>query len=254
MTKQKTHRIHLLYGVILSILLIVSGICLIIACLGICCSGEQPFSRESVAAAFSPIAVPILLTVALVIIGFFLDLFLPKDKKSATALQYSMTLKRLQGRADFSKGGPHIRRSVRALRSERKLYKLTCTVLLALESLVFLSYALLEESFHATRINDSVIRAMIVLLPCMAIPFAFAVFAAFHARKSMKQEIELLRQLPTRKARPVPPRKADRSLLIIRSVLLCIGIAALLFGLFSGGTADVLTKAINICTECVGLG
>ncbi|MBQ8580085.1 MAG: thioredoxin [Oscillospiraceae bacterium] len=26
------------------------------------------------------------------------------------------------------------------------------------------------------------------------------------------------------------------------------------YGAAAGGTADVLTKAVNICTECVGLG
>ncbi|MBQ7330725.1 MAG: thioredoxin [Oscillospiraceae bacterium] len=41
---------------------------------------------------------------------------------------------------------------------------------------------------------------------------------------------------------------------ILRVALLVIGIGVLMYGFLSGGTADVLTKAINICTECVGLG
>ena len=33
-----------------------------------------------------------------------------------------------------------------------------------------------------------------------------------------------------------------------------VGWACLIGGAFAGGWADVLTKAINICTECIGLG
>ncbi|MBE5939024.1 MAG: thioredoxin [Lachnospiraceae bacterium] len=41
---------------------------------------------------------------------------------------------------------------------------------------------------------------------------------------------------------------------MLRISLLVIGLALLIFGFISGGTADVITKAINICTECIGLG
>ena len=33
-----------------------------------------------------------------------------------------------------------------------------------------------------------------------------------------------------------------------------MAVGLLLYGFFAGGTADVLTKAVNICTECIGLG
>lgn len=37
-------------------------------------------------------------------------------------------------------------------------------------------------------------------------------------------------------------------------LLLAAGMGLMLVGFLSGGTADVLTKAVNICTECIGLG
>jgi len=40
----------------------------------------------------------------------------------------------------------------------------------------------------------------------------------------------------------------------VRCVLVCAAVVLLVYGYLAGGTADVLTKAINICTECVGLG
>lgn len=257
MTEKRKQHIHLLYGITLSVMLAVSAILLMLACVGICRLGEQPFSPESVAAAFSPIAIPVLCTAALVILGFLLDLFLPKaDEKPSVLTQYSMTLKRMHKKADLGQADADVLRSISAQQRSRKLHKLISAGLLVIGSIVFLCFALQKDAFHPSEINDSVIRAMAVLLPCMFIPFGYAVFAAFHARASMKKEIALLKQLPSRPATPneEASQRERNTIAIARSLLLCIGAAALIYGLLSGGTADVLTKAINICTECVGLG
>lgn len=254
MTDKRIHKLHLFYGIGLSAMLVISGICLMVACVGIYLSGDQPFSRESVAAAFSPIAVPVLATLALVIIGFLLDLFLPKDaKKTAPVAQYSMILHRLQAKADLAQADDVTKSAIHTQRVCRKRHKLITAGLLAIGSIIFLIYALQAGSFHASEINDSVIKATALLLPCMTVPFGYGVFAAFRARISMQKEIELLKVLPKVAPQENAPQK-DRAVNIARGVLLCAAIALLLYGFFSGGTADVLTKAINICTECVGLG
>ena len=136
-------RIHLIYSIALSAALVITGICLCVACLGSYLSGEQPFSREAVAAAFRYIAVPVYLCIALVIGGLILD----------------------------------------------------------------------------------------------------AVYPAQAQKKSGKKTA------PS----SVPAIKA-RTLLYLRLALLCVGIGIFVYGFFAGGTADVMTKAVNICTECVGLG
>ncbi|MCI9504897.1 MAG: thioredoxin [Clostridia bacterium] len=43
-------------------------------------------------------------------------------------------------------------------------------------------------------------------------------------------------------------------LLGVRLALLVAGLTLFLVGIFDGGANDVLIKAINICTECIGLG
>ncbi|MBQ2981771.1 MAG: thioredoxin [Lachnospiraceae bacterium] len=40
----------------------------------------------------------------------------------------------------------------------------------------------------------------------------------------------------------------------MRIAFIIIGIGILIYGFATGGTRDVLTKAVNICTECIGLG
>ena len=46
----------------------------------------------------------------------------------------------------------------------------------------------------------------------------------------------------------IPPPKPMRKILVILALLL---IAA---GVANGGMRDVWVKAVNICTECIGLG
>ena len=40
----------------------------------------------------------------------------------------------------------------------------------------------------------------------------------------------------------------------VQAALLVVGIAMLCFGVWRGETATVLSKAIKLCLECVGIG
>lgn len=50
------------------------------------------------------------------------------------------------------------------------------------------------------------------------------------------------------------PKILQRNVNPINVIVLSIAIIALVFGAIFGGYLDVLTKAVNICTECIGLG
>ena len=61
-----------------------------------------------------------------------------------------------------------------------------------------------------------------------------------------------------KKPRPavIPPaeKKPSRYLAAARLVLLGAAVALVALGVTNGGAHDVLVKAVNICTECIGLG
>ena len=48
--------------------------------------------------------------------------------------------------------------------------------------------------------------------------------------------------------------KAIDSTLIARYAILAASVVFIVIGIFNGGMADVLGKAVRICTECIGLG
>ncbi len=251
MTNTSIRPLRKVLGILTGVSLGISGLCLAVSCLGIYRGGE--FTPELVAAAFRPISLPVFLSLALVALGLILELCFPGSAEKPRAFQTnSQILTRLGSRADFSAwDDAHIQELTdlekKRIRTAaiRNLVFLFCGVL-------FLVYALNGANFDSSRINQSMIRAMWVLLPCLAVSCAAAVWAHFYMEKNRLQCIALLKQAPTRPktaaATPVNHR------LPVKAILVGLAAAMILFGFFTGGTADVLTKAVNICTECVGLG
>lgn len=249
--KQKLLKI---YGIILSCVIILAGVCLMVACVNIYRSGDEPFSRDAVAAAFYPISIPVYLCLAMVLAGFALKLLFPAAAgKPKTLKQSSATLNRLQSRADLDACHDGLKAEILTEHRCRKNQKRICALVLAACALVFLVYALDGSHFHTSEINTSMIRAMYVLLPCLAVSFATCVWFVHVRKSSLLKEIELLKQCPKKAAPEAETRKPDHTKKV-KFALLFAAAALALFGFFSGGTADVLTKAVNICTECIGLG
>lgn len=56
--------------------------------------------------------------------------------------------------------------------------------------------------------------------------------------------------LPRRKPEP----RGESVTRLLRAALYAAAIAMVIAGILNGGMRDVLVKAVNICTECIGLG
>lgn len=259
MTKENIVRIHRIYGILLSISIILAGVCLIAGCLSIYFTGDRTYSREIVAETFSSIAIPIYLCLTLTIGSFIWELLQPsKAPVHQNMKPFAFVLIRLYTKKDLSKCDDALLASINKERKSRKLHTIIRTVFICISSITFLSYALNGNHFHQSEINTSMIHAMWILLPCMAVPFIYAVFTAYHNNKSLQREIELVKQIPVAfekqendNSSPISTEKREN---IVRYTLLLVGVVVLIYGFISGGTIDVLTKAINICTECIGLG
>lgn len=254
-------RIHLIYGIVLSIATIVAGICVCIACMNISATGSHPFSVEVIAAAFSRICVPVYVFLGLVAGGFFLDLVLPKEAETLRPhRQYALTLARLRNRVDLFACDKKIVKKLRSYRIKRKILRIFSMVVIIICLTYFLSYGLNGYNFHETEITISMMHAGALLVPCLSIPSFVTIIAAYYERHSMRMEIELLKKAIAAGCQKEdvpadPPRKVPgRWIYGVRYVLLAVGLGVLLYGFFAGGTADVLTKAANICNECIGLG
>lgn len=256
MKLESLSRIRRPLRILLTISIIVTGFCLMGACLSIYLSGgDQAFSRESVAAAFRPIALPVWLCLGLTVLSFPVQLLPCPAETQLPQQQVRMALARMQERIDISLCPDELNQQIQDLRRNRKIYETTGKLVLILSTVIFLFYGLNGKNFHSSHINQSMIRAMFWLLPCIVVPFVLYLFIEKKTHASMAKELELLKSAP-KESRIVPPRHRNnrRRNLYLRTGLLIVAVLILIGGFFIGGSNDVLTKAVNICTECIGLG
>lgn len=263
MTLETKKRIHLIYGIVLSAVTILAGICFIAACCNIYYSGvasgaSQIYTREIVAESFSKIAIPVYACLTLVIGGMVLNLALPMEKprlKPEKNLQ--LILRKLQEKTDLAGCDNALHTAIEKQKHLRKVCAFGSGFSLSLAFVLFLAYVC-NPNHWGTNSTPSMAAAMIVMFMWLIIPFITTVLAAYIFRKSMEKEIELMRQAaaqaPKEVEKTAPKARSSRSANIARIAILAVGAALVILGACNEGTADILTKAVNICTECVGLG
>ncbi len=256
--KEKTISVFsAVYRILLTVSIIAAGLCLIYGCLTIYFTGDHTYSSQIVAEVFNKISIPVYICLGLIGISILLNLFIPDKEKIETKANPAMKLQFLYKRKELSKEDINYDQ-IHIEIIKRFIVTISQYILLFISAIPFLIYALNSKNFDTTQINSSVINAMFVLIPCLVFMFLTSIITEVYKTNSIKREICLVSGLPDSKKSTEndksPDNNSNRKITIIRSVILLIGIGLLAYGFFSGGTADVLTKAVNICTECIGLG
>ena len=140
-------------------------------------------------------------------------------------------------------------------KAEERLRKKVCyvtfavVVLCAVMSLVFL---LNREHFTSWDLEVVMGQMLAHTLPWIVLAFGTVIAAAFVCRRSMEREINQMKGISGEKI-PVTASKPSR-LPYVRITLYVLAVVLIAEGIGNGGMRDVLIKAINICTECIGLG
>ncbi len=278
MTNKLKERIHLFYGIAVGIAAVIAGVCFIVSAYNIyqagLAAGTQPYTTDTIAAAFARIAVPVYICLALVIGGIILQAALPREKKKCLPEKnLPLILQRLQAKTDLAACEAGLQAAIAGQARSRKLWGLISGLLLAVGSGLFLSYACNGDNWpqvvEAAKINTHMVRAVFAMAICLVLPFAACVFTAFYCRRSYQKEIELMKQANAQA--PIQGNKPGATVdccgllafcnqaanimpYVIRYSVLLLAVGLIVFGACTGGTADVLAKAAAICTECVGLG
>lgn len=256
MKKETAKLIRLVYGIVLGVITVVAGICLTAACISVYRSGgDQIYTPEKVTLAFSEIAVPVYLCLAMILLGFILDFALPRaDRKLKQERNYAAILEQIAHKRDLSRCDEATKNAIRREQTLRRRDSILSLVLLAVFSAGFLVYGANPKNFHDTQINSSMIKAFAILAGTLVIPCGYSIFAAYRSKGSLQREITLVKTAPVLENIATPVPSANNLLQFVRGAVLSLALVLMIYGFLAGGTADVLTKAINICTECVGLG
>jgi len=258
MTKDTTNRLHRVFNIILSALIFISGACLVAGCLYVY-YGKGVYTREIVQEVFSKIAIPVYITLALTVASFIYEFVSPVKEKKEKPLRDNLHIReKLLSKKDLCRCEKGLCEAIEKEQKKRRLHRVLRAFLVLVCAAVFLFFALDFSRYHQSEINRSVIFMMTVLAPCIFASGAYSVFVNFYCEKSLEKEISLLKKIPDKKGESEKKAKNEKTLKVLWAVgkiaILAIAVVLLVYGAVSGGFSDVMTKAVNICTECIGLG
>ncbi|MBE6547420.1 MAG: hypothetical protein E7667_00880 [Ruminococcaceae bacterium] len=273
MTERKKKYIHLFYSVYLSVLIINAALHIIFAVCAIYFGANSEFSREIVSTQFAKIAIPVYICLGGIIVGFLLSLFLPvnesampkgKSKKDKSKKNYKMIYERLAKKIDLSQCDAELSEKIKKERKLRMIYSYVCLGLTVLSAIPFMIIICNPNRYDKYLINESIIPSVIIMFIWCVLAFIFVLGSSIIRTESMKSEILLLKEAIENKSGLIvekaetPTAEEQKKKLItvwsIRGAIVTVALVFIIIGICNGGMADVLGKAVRLCTECIGLG
>lgn len=259
MNEEKLRKIHTIYGIIMSALVVFLGICFIVSCVTIYLSGDRPFTRESIGTQLGSILMPILLCLIGIVGSVVISFYPLQNTRLKAKVDYGIALSRLRKRCDFDACPQDLKDKIKKQHILRIVAYAVLGVILVVCLTISLVYCTNEANFPADDINDEVARAVLVILCCTIASLASMLGTRAICSVSISKELEITKKVlgVSKKATSVE-QKSDKKckilINILRGVIVAIAIVFIVIGITNGGMADVLGKAIRICTECIGLG
>lgn len=237
MKKSTVGRLHLIYGIGLSILLIAVGICLIGSCITIYNSGENPFSRESVAEQFEKISVLVYGCIAAVVIGAVLTLVFPAERpRLRGTVDPEKTISKLLKRIPDADIDPQQRQQLRHLAQLRFGNRIFGTCVCILCAIPPLLYLLTPENFTLDHLNSDIFSAIRLVLLCSAIAFGICIAMRLLNDRIRRRQIDLLKSVlasGTHKNGSMPTSdNCDLTTWTRREVALTLALSLFALGLF----------------------
>lgn len=269
MTQQTQKTIRFWYGIFLSVFTLVVGILFLASVSDIYFSakaGEQIFTREILNERLLPAIILFCIWIAAVIAGFVLSVVFPFNEKQKRKQSPEKTFARLKKRLPQGEGEDFQRNLAHVAKAEkiRIVAWCVCGFLCVAAGVVTLVYVFDPAHFATTQFNADMLNMAKWVLPCVAVSFVACIVAAVAERMSAARALPYLKsaiaaggkpQTKAQETRALAVQKQEEHILLgVRIAVAVLGVAMLIWGICNGGANDVLTKAINICTECIGLG
>ncbi|MGN1060137.1 MAG: CD1871A family CXXC motif-containing protein [Candidatus Coproplasma sp.] len=265
--------VRLYYGIFLGVFTVVVGILFAWQVLSILNSSAEPilerkpFTREIVVAALSKIDLFFWLWIGAIVVGFILwEVFPVKEKprKICPDLQYARLIDRFPSSAPDGLEAEYAK--VKDTQRLAFAVKISGYVLSAIAVLTTVIYLCIPSNFNNKAVTLEVLDMAKVVVPVfVASALLYSVGAALvkygvkNSLPSLQKVTKGVKQGENAVALTLGGRvegffENKTVLLVVRIALAVIGVALVIWGSLNGNAQSVFIKAINICTECIGLG
>ena len=244
-----------------TVCVILTGILFIVCCAHLYFTGgNEPYSRERVGEYLLITVAPSAITILLVIGGFITSTLSGKEKDETTKRTKIELLESFSKRYDINDFKGDVKEEILKHRKDRNMFKYVAHTFSATVFLLILVYVCFIASFTKESINSDIIAALAFALPMSALALGMHAIRLYDAESSAAQELDLMRAYikennisKVENGEALTKKKVD-PMLIVKCVIIISAVVLLVLGAINGGMGDVFGKAVNICTECIGLG
>ena len=254
----KSNKVNKILVLCTSFQTILLGIVFIIQILRIYFNNNQVFTKE-ICTQYILEILPVLILWILLIIGSFIYFNISDIKYKNISKISNVTKQKNLERICPEINDKTLKYELICIERSKKIAKCILIIILIISSYMSISYLLNTKHFDPS--GDLFKQATLLslhLMPWVIITFvAFIGYAVFEEYKSKKACKVLLEIIKTNGKVSYTVTESKKKLLIkniIQLGILCIAVVLIIIGINNGGANDTLQKAINICTECIGLG
>ncbi|MBQ8178489.1 MAG: hypothetical protein IJ033_04770 [Clostridia bacterium] len=270
---------HIVYAVLIIGLAIAVGVLFIVSCVDIYNSQDvSPFTTAAIESHFKAIAAPVIAFPCLVVVGFVLHFVFPLSAKDAK-VENDKAYATLSERVDVAKLQSAEQKAVLNERYLRLGTSIGSVAIWLAALVIILVFALNPLNYSKADVNGSVKDLALIVFPSAIVAMGMSFVASLSNKLSKKRELTLLKSaikqnkeimsgatafysanVLDKAVQLVNQLKAllskyeDITVWVVRAVVFVVAVVLLVLGILNGGMADVLGKAIRICTECIGLG
>ncbi|MBO5304999.1 MAG: hypothetical protein J6A99_04935 [Clostridia bacterium] len=277
--REKTiNLISLIIAIILSVMIIAVGICFVVSSVQIYKSSDSsPFTLIAIETHFRNIAVPCIILLVVLVISIIFNAIFPKNDKKLKVDTSAKTLYQLSSKFDIDNADKGIQNALKGISNVKIILNVVPIVIYVAMIVVTLVFACNRDNYTLDNMNGSVIDIVLIVLPCVIVGIAVYFVSSLLKSIFRKKEINLIKNaikenkdLLLKEKKVIDEKNAIKSLilkvknlwytnenialLVCRCCVLVVGVVFVVLGVLNGGMADVLGKAVRICTECIGLG
>lgn len=254
-------KVNLYYSIFISIFTFIMGIIFILTISNIYYtgleSGKQIYTPEIVSSNLSPLIIPIIIWILSITGGFIISiLFKVEDKPKLKFSSIDQVNKYYSMLDDDYKNDENyfLIKKEKALQYLAKIISLAISILCAIICSLYL--------FNINNFNkdgDLLKQATDMIkfiLPFFLMSIFSCILAITFNLISAKNELTIIKKIfpKYKKEMSFKNNISRKKLLIIRLSILVISICFIVLGIFNESMRSVFIKAVNLCTECIGLG
>ena len=280
MQEKTCKTVRLCYGIALSLMTAVTGALFIWQTLDIYLSGgSRPFTREIVLERLNRIAPTFWIWVVMVAVGFIIWEVFAVSCKRAPLKDDCYALRRLKKRVPQKVGESGLASLKAVKRGELiNLIVKLCAAALCLAGVAYgIAYLATSANFPKTDVNGEMLNMAAHLAPCVFAALLILCGVTLYLSLSAKKQLPHVKQI-------IASAKADEKngveavyvtgntavadlygrwkalsnhkyfILGVRIAIAVFAVTFIILGIVNGNMRAILIKAINICTECIGLG